>query len=172
LQRTVAYTAGAAILVAVIVLVRGRLAKGVEQARTEVTDVARELTADTESGLSNAGDGRFHARREVVVEMRDLLLKLAAAESAFVAESGHPNINVWVPVPRDLQLYEMRTAVWGPSYWASITGYPTLGRFACWVYVGPDTTLSHSPSGVPKCAGYAALPTRVAKLVHGDFDLR
>jgi hypothetical protein len=170
-QRIVA-CAGAAILVAVSVLVRGRLAIGVEQARTQVTDAARELTADPESGLSNAGDGRFRARREVAVGMRELLQKLAFAESAFVAESGHPSTSVYVPVPRELQLYEMRSVVWGPSFWASITGYPTLGRFACWVYVGPDTTLSHSPSGVPKCAGYAALPSRVAKLVHGDFDLR
>jgi hypothetical protein len=48
----------------------------------------------------------------------------------------------------------------GPSWWATM--HNVYIGITCWVYVGPDTTLSHSPSGEPACASDPAVPPGMA----------
>ena len=74
------YTVAFALIVAVLVAGRRPLASSIERARAEDSELDR--------APSRVGFYRYRARRDTVAAMRAYLLKVVAAESAFVAESG------------------------------------------------------------------------------------
>lgn len=170
-RQLAAYGAGVAILGAAILLVRRPLASGVDRAQTQVTEAARELTAEPESVMSGAVYQHFRHRREAVAAMQVDLRKWAAAESAFMADSGHPGLTL-VP-PYDFTVTKGNESAltgpwsWGPEAWMSAQR-AGIG-ITCWVFVGPDTTISQSPSGQPACAGDRAVPARIARVLRGEM---
>ena len=169
-RQLAAYGAGVAILGVAILLVRRPLASGVGRAQTQVTEAARELTAEPESVMSRAVYQHFRARREAVATMRADLRKWAVAESAFIADSGRPVMTLEPPdygftaSKGNAQTLRFGPWSWGPVVWMA-------GRregITCWVYVTLDTRLSELNSGQPACAGNSALPPRIDSILRGE----
>jgi len=159
------YAVGTALVLAMILAIRGRVATGVGRTRTELTETARLLTAEPDSMQSRVGYYRFRARRDTVAAMRAYLLKVVAAESAFVAESGHVASWVWVETTKGAgsTAWVHVEWPWEPSFVWWAVRHNVDFRITCWVYVGPDTTMSHSASGTPACAGDRAVPPQIMK---------
>src|SRR5256885_12621388 len=83
---------GIVYFVAAVILVFGASA-AVRSLRQRAQQVAADLKlikADTDDVMASATYQRFAARREGVATMRAMLLSVAGAESAFVADSGRP----------------------------------------------------------------------------------
>jgi len=81
------------IYVVAAVLVIGGLAAAVPPLRQRARELAADLkiiSADTVDVMSSAVYRRFAARRQGVAAMKAALKSIAAAESAFVADSGRP----------------------------------------------------------------------------------
>ncbi len=156
------YAVGTALVLTVILAIRERVATGVGRSRTEITETARLLTAEPDSVQSRVGYYRFRARRDAVAAMRTHLLRVVAAESASMADSGRLGAIVLVGRTKGTEsndnLFHFHT--W-TSWWAISQNVDF--RITCWVYVGPDTTISHSPSGTPACAGDRAVPPEIMK---------
>ena len=156
---------GTALVLAVILAIRGRVATGVGRTQNEITETARLLTAEHDSVQSRVGYYRFRARRDTAAAMRAYLLKVVAAESAFVAESGHVANSVWVETTKGAGSTASVHVEWPwpPRFvwWAVLENVDF--RITCWVYVGLDTTISRSPSGKPTCAGDRAAPPEIIK---------
>ena len=167
-----AYGARLAILGAAIPVACKPLARGANQAQTQVEQATQALTAERESALSDAGNQRFRERREAVVRMRAALHTWAVGESAFLADSGHPG-DVMPPYDATLMRGDepaLFSGPWfrGPGAWLSVHH----DGVTCWVYVGADTTISQRPSGQPACAGDRAIPPRLASILRGELPQR
>jgi hypothetical protein len=153
---------GAAILLAALLLQR-IIATGVTRARTGIADVTQGLSVEADSHQTVAGLARFRARREAVTAMRADLRRLVAAESAFIADSGHPTTKFYPPYFEPTRTkgqagMNPMERLWLPGPGWAATLHDVYNGITCWVYVGPDTTISHSPSGVPACAASSAVP--------------
>lgn len=152
---------GAAILLAAVL--QRTIATRVTRARTEIADVTRGLSVEPDSHQTVAGLERFRARRAAVAAMRADLRRLVVLESAFVADSGHPTTKFYPPYFQPITRKgaggtDPVERLWlpGPGWAASL--HDVYNGITCWVYVGPDTTISQSPSGVPACAASSAVP--------------
>jgi len=159
------YVVGTALVLAMILAIRGRVATGVSRTQTEITETARLLKAEPDSVQSRVGYYRFRARRDTVAAMRAYLLKVVAAESAFVAESGHVASYVWVETTKgagSTAWVHVESPFEPPFVWWAVVQNVDF-RITCWVYVGPDTTMSHSASGKPACASDRAVPPGIIK---------
>ncbi len=85
MKRAIIYVVAAVVLVGLAAAIR-RLRQRV----SETTADLKLIKADTGDVMASATYQRFAARREGVAAMRAMLLSVAAAESAFVADSGRP----------------------------------------------------------------------------------
>jgi hypothetical protein len=142
-----------AVFGAAFLLFRDGLAPGIETYRTGLAEQARELVGQPESVSDGAVYQRFRARRAAVASMKADLLRLVAAESALVADSGFPRAQLGAPY-------------WtGPSrgnvgpwihltpngWWATLSSSVTA--IQCAVAVGGDTTFGTAGPGEPWCFG-------------------
>ena len=136
-------------LLVVLVLLAGPRCKQTKEFRAELDKVR----ADTGDVMSSATYQRFAARREAVSAMRNALLALAAAESAFVADSGRPTTffegkyrfqNDPSNLPPTIQI--------GPDRWfATISNQHT--SMTCKITAMLDTSSGRYHPGAPVCAG-------------------
>ncbi len=166
-RELVALIAGAVAVAAAFLLLGRLLDTSLRRARAQIEDATQGLAVESDSGQTQAGLQRFRARREAVAAMRADLRRLVALETAFIADSGQPTSNFFPPhfqVTSGKGQSESRLEmirVWGPSWWATM--HNVYIGITCWVYVGPDTTMSHSPSGEPACASDSAVPPALGK---------
>jgi len=93
---------GALLLLVAISLARSRIPGRVAGLRGEMEETARQLTTKPESVPASAIDQRFRLRRQSVAAMQSDLLKVAAAESAFVTDSGYPTVTLRAPYAFDV----------------------------------------------------------------------
>jgi len=149
---------------------------GVSAAVTSLRQRARQVAADLKLIRADTGDvmasatyQRFAARREGVAAMRAMLLSVAAAESAFVADSGRPtamlmtegryafvndksNLGPYIEIHRDR--------------WVAKTGN-LHSSISCTLTAMVDSTTLDSiklryHAGEPVCLGWAAESTALA----------
>lgn len=78
----------AALIAAAVFVLGPSLRERFGDLRADVT----KIRGDTGDVMASANYQRFAARREAVGVMREALMRIAAAESAFVADSGRPTI--------------------------------------------------------------------------------
>ena len=98
------------------------------------------------------------ARRRIIADMRDALVQLVAAESAYAADSGRYTTNPGRPYWHG---YPAHTV--GPfilltrnGWWAHLES--TDFNVSCAVAVGGDTTIGNTPAGAPVCVGAGGWP--------------
>src|SRR6267378_4781223 len=157
-------------VVAAVVLVG--LAAATRSLRQRVSETAADLkliNGDTGDVMASATYQRFAARREGVAAMRAMLLSVAAAESAFVADSGRPtamlmtegryafvndksNLGPYIEIHRDR--------------WVAKTGN-LHSSISCTLTAMLDSTTLDSikwryHAGEPACVGWAAESTALA----------
>jgi len=138
--------------------------------RQRVRTVAANLkiiNADTGDVMYTATYQRFAVRREAVASMKGDLLSLAAAESAFVADSGRPTTNpprsywsskdrdnyAWIRIERDRWVAKMTNLHTSMS--CSITAMVDTMTMV-------DTMPWRYHAGQPVCAGWSAESTALA----------
>ena len=161
------------IYVVAAVLVIGGLAAAVPPLRQRARELAADLkiiSADTVDVMSSAVYRRFAARRQGVAAMKAALKSIAAAESAFVADSGRPtpgyrlegryafvndksNFGPFIEIQRDR--------------WVAKVGNNNT-TMSCTLTAMLDTTTLASikwryHAGEPVCAGWSAESTALAK---------
>ncbi len=151
----ISYGIGVAILVAATLLLRRQLASRLEDARLVVAEAARELSGEPDSVPYSALNQRYRLRRAAVAAMRADLRRLVAAESAFVADSGHAT----AVLPTTYYRYDITAGNVGRpiqirpgGWWATIVNVNTT--ISCVVFVGAvDTVIPGARPGEPTCAG-------------------
>ena len=114
-----------------------------------------KIRGDTGDVMASATYQRFAARREAVGVMRQALLRIAAAESAFVADSGRPTI-----VFLDKYRFPNDPANLGPTIeiqrdrWVARV-QNTRTTITCSVTAVFDTLSGQYHRGTPVCAGWS-----------------
>ena len=88
MKRVILYVMAAVIVVAGLGAAVTRLRQPARQLAADL----KIINADTGDVMSSATYQRFAARREAVAAMKAALRSIAAAESAFVADSGRPTV--------------------------------------------------------------------------------
>lgn|SRR5690242_7244131 len=167
-RRLAAYAVAIALLGGALVLARRALVSGVGRAQARVSEATRELTFEPESVMAGATYQHFRERRQAVTLMQADLRKWAVAESAYIADSGHPG--GYIPLYDSTLAKGNDPVVFTGPFFLGPGGW--LGAHhagvTCWVYVGLDTTMSQRPSGQPACAGDRAVPPRIARALRGE----
>ena len=158
------------VVAAVFVVGLGAAVMRLRQPARQIAADIKVITADTGDVMASATYQRFAARREGVAAMRAMLLSVAAAESAFVADSGRPtpmlmgegryafvndksNIGPYIEIHRDR--------------WVAKTGN-IHSSISCTLTAMQDSTTLDSiraryHAGEPVCIGWAAESTAQAK---------
>lgn len=151
LQRITAYAAGTAALVAAGLFLRARSVSPIARVREDVATAARGLTDESDKLSDAALWQRHQAVHDAIQTMRQDLLRLVVAESAFMADSGRPTVTPMPPYWAGPS-----PGVVGPSirltrdgWWATVNH--TRAAIECAVVVGPDTTIHNAPPGQPTC---------------------
>ena len=144
---------GAILLLAAVSLARSRLPGRVSRLRGEVEETARQLTTKPESVPASAIDQRFRLRRQAVAAMKSDLLKIAAVESAFVADSGYPTAFLRPPyafAPAEgngLPTIQLRVDGWSARIQNDYTA------ISCAITAQIDTSPARSVASSPTCTG-------------------
>jgi len=161
----------------IYVVVAGIVLFGVSAAVRPLRQRARQIAADlkvinadTGDVMSSATYQRFAVRREAVASMKTDLLSLAAAESAFVADSGRPITNLRRPYwsPKDRNNYAW-IRLERDRWVAKMTNLHTSMSCSITAMVDPTTLDSVTGrtwryhAGEPVCAGWSAESTALAK---------
>ncbi len=153
------YVVAALIVVTCVALGVARLR---ERARGVAADV-KLIRGDTGDVMASATYQRFAARREGVAAMRAMLLSVAAAESAFVADSGRPTA---ILMTQGRYAFVNDKSNLGPSIeiqrdrWVAKTGN-LHSSFHCTLTAMLDSTTLDSikwryHAGAPVCVAWAA----------------
>jgi len=152
----------AAILAAAAVLA----VKPLRQRAHDIAANLRLISADTGDVMASATYQRFAVRREAVASMKTDLLSLAAAESAFVADSGRPITNLRPPFwsPKDRNNYAW-VRIERDRWVAKMTNLHTSISCSITAMVDPMTVDSITwryHAGAPVCADWTAAESAVA----------
>ncbi|HXO86818.1 MAG TPA: hypothetical protein VN803_14950, partial [Gemmatimonadales bacterium] len=144
-------------------VVAAMIVAGVLLAATPLRHRVRELAADLEIINADTGDvmagatyQRFKARRDAIATMHSALLAMAAAESAFVADSGRPTNTFLGPYafPNDRSNLGPTIEIQRDRWIARIGNTHTTMQ--CTLTAMLDTVTERYHPGVPVCAEWTA----------------
>jgi hypothetical protein len=160
MKRVIIYLSAGALVVAGVLL-------SARPARQRFNDLRSDLAkvgADTGDVMASATYQRFAIRREAVAAMKADLRALAAAESAFVADSGRPTANpplsYWSAKGRGN--YATTIRIERDRWVATMNNLHT--SMSCSITAMVDTTTWTYHAGDPTCAGWtAAESTAIAR---------
>jgi len=150
MKRVIVYLAAGTLVVIGVLL-------GARPLRQRFSDLRSDLAkvnADTGDVMASANYQRFATRREAVAAMKADLLSLAAAESAFVADSGRPTVNpplsYWSAKGRGN--YATTIRIERDRWVANMNNLHT--SMSCSITAMVDTTTWTYHPGEPICAGW------------------
>jgi hypothetical protein len=164
-SRRTATAIGVVVAIAGIVLVARALRRPVEDIRNSVTAVVEDATPLPESVQTSAVDQVARVKgRGAVESMTSDLRQLVRVEQAYFAESLKYTTQLYCPDPGTnpppgtvAYCASVGNTVYQPVVtWGATAGWSTIitnqnSAIGCYVVVGPDTTISHAPSGEPVC---------------------
>ena len=151
MKRVLPYGIIAALIVAAVVSFGPSLRQRFGELHSDVS----KIRGDTGDVMASATYQRFAARREAVGAMREALARIAAAESAFVADSGRPT-----SVFLDKYRFANDPANLGPTIEIQRDGWVARVQnnhttITCTLTAMFDTLSGQYHPGTPVCAGWS-----------------